>query len=226
MEIARGSYKKDGYDKGIRGKGYIVSALEAALWAFWSDKDSFKDGALAAVNLGDDTDTTAAIYGQLAGAHYGFRKLPEKWAEQIYAKKFIECLSKWIVYEGKTWSLKRQTAPTIPTVIVQSPCKVGGVSPFEQKTNSSMQSWPTENQMHGSKPFENNQTGQMESISTSEQSSDPKSDFRPRRYTVHDRAFALQPNPHKEHRSNSAEKQNPTSSSERKDFKFLIRQHQ
>ncbi|CAF0987225.1 unnamed protein product [Adineta steineri] len=71
VNIARGSFKKRrGYDDGIRGKGHIVWTLEAALWAFWSTK-SFDEGALAAVNLGDDTDTTAAIYGQLAGAFYG-----------------------------------------------------------------------------------------------------------------------------------------------------------
>ncbi|CAF2716281.1 unnamed protein product [Rotaria sp. Silwood2] len=75
MTIAQGSYKKQGgYQDGIRGKGYIVNALEAALWAFWSDGDSFETGALKAVNLGDDTDTTAAIYGQLAGAYYGYKK--------------------------------------------------------------------------------------------------------------------------------------------------------
>ncbi|CAF1333108.1 unnamed protein product [Rotaria sordida] len=74
--IAKGSFKKEkGYDDGMRGKGYIVYFLEAVLWAFWSTQ-SFEAGALAAVNLGDDTDTTAAIYGQLAGAHYGFHKLP------------------------------------------------------------------------------------------------------------------------------------------------------
>ncbi|CAF3787393.1 unnamed protein product [Rotaria sp. Silwood1] len=74
LTIAQGSYKKPGgYKDGIRGKGYIVNALEAALWAFWSDDDSFEKGALKAVNLGDDTDTTAAIYGQLAGAHYGYK---------------------------------------------------------------------------------------------------------------------------------------------------------
>ncbi|CAM4743270.1 unnamed protein product [Rotaria magnacalcarata] len=101
--ISRGSYKKSGYDAGIRGKGYIVNALEAALWAFWSDDNSFEKGALAAVNLGDDTDTTAAIYGQLAGAHYGYRNLPERWLEHLYAKKFMEKLSKWIAYEGECW---------------------------------------------------------------------------------------------------------------------------
>ncbi|CAF1472707.1 unnamed protein product, partial [Rotaria magnacalcarata] len=101
--IANGSYKKDGYNAGIRGKGYIVAALEAALWAFWSDDNSFEKGALAAVNLGDDTDTTAAIYGQLAGAHYGYRKLPERWLQHAYAKTFMGKLSKWIAYEGESW---------------------------------------------------------------------------------------------------------------------------
>ena len=104
MKISTGSYKKTGgYNDGIRGKGFIVSALEAALWAFWSDNDSFETGALNAVNLGDDTDTTAAIYGQLAGAYYGFEKLPKKWRELVYAKDFLLCLTQWIEYEGYRW---------------------------------------------------------------------------------------------------------------------------
>ncbi|CAF3960627.1 unnamed protein product, partial [Rotaria sordida] len=62
--ISEGSFKRSGgLMDGIRGKGYIVNALEAALWAFWSDENSFEKGALSAVNLGDDADTTAAIYG-------------------------------------------------------------------------------------------------------------------------------------------------------------------
>ena len=51
----------------VRGGGYVIDALEAALWALRSTA-SFEAGVLAAVNLGDDADTTAAIYGQLAGA--------------------------------------------------------------------------------------------------------------------------------------------------------------
>ncbi|CAF1491673.1 unnamed protein product [Rotaria magnacalcarata] len=70
----------------------------------WSDENSFEIDALKAVNLSDDTDTTAAIYGQLAGAYYGFNELPRKWVEHVYAKRFIKCLSKWIVYEGENWS--------------------------------------------------------------------------------------------------------------------------
>ncbi|CAF2743793.1 unnamed protein product [Rotaria sp. Silwood2] len=105
MAIAGGSYQKPGgYKDGIRGKGYIVNALEAALWAFWSDGDSFEIGVLNAVNLGDDTDTTAAIYGQLAGVHYGYKKLPEKWLKYIYAKDFLRCVSSWIAHDGEQWS--------------------------------------------------------------------------------------------------------------------------
>ncbi|CAF3711670.1 unnamed protein product [Rotaria sp. Silwood1] len=117
MAIAQGSYQKPGgYQDGIRGKGYIVNALEAALWAFWSDEDSFETGALKAVNLGDDTDTTAAIYGQLAGAYYGYKKLPEKWLECMYAKDFILCVSSWISYEGEAW-FKNQMIPDTSVLI-------------------------------------------------------------------------------------------------------------
>jgi ADP-ribosylglycohydrolase len=111
--IAAGSYQREGgYKDGIRGKGYIVNALEAALWAFWSDDNNFEKGVLAAVNLGDDTDTTAAIYGQLAGAYYGYKNLPEKWVEQVYAQKFILQLSKWIAYEGKNWEKSEVIPPS------------------------------------------------------------------------------------------------------------------
>ncbi|CAF1444937.1 unnamed protein product [Rotaria sp. Silwood1] len=106
-KVARGSFKKrKGYDDGIRGKGYVVNSLEAALWAFWKTK-TFKEGAIEAVNLGDDTDTTAAIYGQLAGAFYGYTKLPPEWINMVYAKLFIECLCEWIAYEGSQWNSKK-----------------------------------------------------------------------------------------------------------------------
>ena len=106
MEIARGSYQKSKGEKNpkeIQGKGYVVNALDAALWAFWSDDDSFEKGVLLAVNLGDDTDTTAAIYGQLAGAYYGYDKLPRKWVEKVYAIGFLMCISDWLGYEGARW---------------------------------------------------------------------------------------------------------------------------
>ena len=71
-----------------RGNGYIVLALEAALWAF-NASETFGEGALAAVNLGDDADTTAAIYGQLAGAHYGVDAIPQHWRDQLVMRERI-----------------------------------------------------------------------------------------------------------------------------------------
>ena len=79
-EIARiggGSFKRR-EPPDIRGTGYVVESLEAALWAFHKSRD-FRHGALLAANLGHDADTTAAIYGQLAGAYYGVEGIPAEW---------------------------------------------------------------------------------------------------------------------------------------------------
>ena len=80
-EIANGSFKHREPPE-IRGSGYVVESLEAALWAFDRSQD-FRDGALMAVNLGDDADTTGAIYGQIAGAYYGVKSIPAKWRDLI-----------------------------------------------------------------------------------------------------------------------------------------------
>ena len=64
------------------------SSLEAALWAFYHSS-CFKDGCLMAANLGDDADTTGAVYGQLAGAFYGFKSIPAKWRDRIAGKDLI-----------------------------------------------------------------------------------------------------------------------------------------
>ena len=66
----------------IKGSGYCVESLEAALWCFWHTA-SFKDAVLKAANLGDDADTTAAICGQLAGACYGVQEIPEAWMAKL-----------------------------------------------------------------------------------------------------------------------------------------------
>lgn len=80
----------------IKGSGYVVESLEAALWCFYGTSD-FESGILAAVNLGDDADTTAAICGQLAGAYYGFEKLPEHWLESLYEKQmFLDTINKLV----------------------------------------------------------------------------------------------------------------------------------
>ena len=87
-EVAAGSYKHR-HPPEIKGSGYIVRSLEAALWALYNT-NSWEEGALAAVNLGDDADTTAAIYGQLAGAIYGPRAIPEPWLEKLVMREEID----------------------------------------------------------------------------------------------------------------------------------------
>lgn len=77
QEVADGSYRRK-RPPAIAGGAYAVTALEAALWALHAT-DDYAAGALAAVNLGDDADTTGAIYGQLAGAVYGLDGIPERW---------------------------------------------------------------------------------------------------------------------------------------------------
>lgn len=87
QEIVDGSYKeKEPPD--IAGKGYVVKSLEAALWAFYKTTN-FKDGCLKAVNLGHDADTTAAVYGQLAGAYYTINGIPREWLNKLYNKDII-----------------------------------------------------------------------------------------------------------------------------------------
>ncbi len=71
--------------------GYVVHTLEAALWCFWRH-DSYRDTVLEAVNLGQDTDTTAAVAGGLAGLYYGSPAIPPEWVETLSGKDEIEDL--------------------------------------------------------------------------------------------------------------------------------------
>src|SRR5690606_26693098 len=66
----------------VRGSGFCVDALEAAIWAVAGAAD-FRDAILRAANLGDDADTTAAIAGQLAGARWGASGIPAEWRGQL-----------------------------------------------------------------------------------------------------------------------------------------------
>ncbi len=101
-EVAAGSFK-DRQPPEIEGSGYVVRSLEAALWAF-CNSSSFEGGCLLAVNLGDDTDTTGAVYGQLAGAFYGVEDIPERWMNKVFRRAEIES------YAGKLYD-RRPEAP-------------------------------------------------------------------------------------------------------------------
>jgi ADP-ribosyl-[dinitrogen reductase] hydrolase len=74
------------------GAGNVIEVLEAALWAFRST-DNFRDGALKAANLGQNSDVTAAVYGQLAGAHYGVAAIPATWRTSLASLDLIEAMA-------------------------------------------------------------------------------------------------------------------------------------
>ena len=90
-EVAGGSFQRREPPE-IVGSGYVVKSLEAALWAF-SRSSSFREGCLLAANLGNDADTTAAVYGQLAGAYYGSEDIPARWRARLALRPRIETLA-------------------------------------------------------------------------------------------------------------------------------------
>jgi ADP-ribosylglycohydrolase len=97
--VAEGSYRTKNPPR-IRGSGYVVHTLEAALWAFHRT-DSFRDGALAVVNLGEDADSTGAVYGQIAGVFYGESGIPAEWRAKLAMRETIESLAESIHALGK-----------------------------------------------------------------------------------------------------------------------------
>jgi ADP-ribosylglycohydrolase len=84
---------KIGFDKlpreEIKSSGYVVDTLEAAIWCLFTT-DNYRDCVLKAVNLGDDTDTVAAIAGSLAGALYGYDAIPKEWLETLKRREYME----------------------------------------------------------------------------------------------------------------------------------------
>jgi len=90
-QISLGSFKVKEPPE-IQGTGYVVQSLEAALWAFFHTS-TFESGCLMAVNLGDDADTTGAVYGQLAGAYYGEAGISTRWRTKLALKDLIRAFA-------------------------------------------------------------------------------------------------------------------------------------
>jgi ADP-ribosyl-[dinitrogen reductase] hydrolase len=97
--IARGEYRDKPEDL-IRGTGYVVESLEAALWCF-HHTNTFGAAILKAANLGDDADTTAAVCGQVAGAHYGTAGIPRHWLERLAMRREILALADRLLDAGE-----------------------------------------------------------------------------------------------------------------------------
>ncbi len=98
LAIAQGEYREKSAAH-IRGNGYVVDALEAALWCFWTT-DTFSEAVLLAANLGDDADTTAAICGQIAGAWYGQSGIPTPWLDKLCLREKIIDLAEQLAASG------------------------------------------------------------------------------------------------------------------------------
>ena len=77
----------------ISSSGYVVHTLEAALWCLLKH-DTYAATVLAAVNLGDDTDTTGAVAGGLAGLAYGEAGIPAEWLAVLARRADIEDLAR------------------------------------------------------------------------------------------------------------------------------------
>lgn len=73
----------------ISSGGYVLHSQEASLWCFLNS-ESYSEAVLKAVNLGEDTDTTGAITGGIAGIYYGFDNIPKEWIDVLVRKEDIE----------------------------------------------------------------------------------------------------------------------------------------
>ena len=89
----------------IRSGGFVIDTLEAAFWCFMTT-DNYRDAVLKAVNLGDDTDTTGAVTGALAGLAYGLDGIPREWQEQLAAYEEV----RRIAVKMPRWDLFRHAA--------------------------------------------------------------------------------------------------------------------
>jgi ADP-ribosyl-[dinitrogen reductase] hydrolase len=76
----------------INSDGYVINTLEAVLWCLLRNGD-YRDTVLEAVNLGSDTDTTAAVVGGLAGISYGLQGIPTEWIEVLPLREEILALA-------------------------------------------------------------------------------------------------------------------------------------
>lgn len=76
-------------EESIASDGYVVNTLDAAIWCLITTA-SYEECVLKAVNLGDDTDTMAAVAGGLAGALYGYNAIPQEWKNTLLKREDIE----------------------------------------------------------------------------------------------------------------------------------------
>jgi ADP-ribosyl-[dinitrogen reductase] hydrolase len=84
------SFVRPDDDGAVKGSGYVVDALRSARWA--CEQGDYAAVVRAAVSLGNDTDTTAAIAGGIAGLRDGVAAIPARWRERLRGREHYEPL--------------------------------------------------------------------------------------------------------------------------------------
>lgn len=123
--LAKGFEELDA--KAIKSSGYVVDTLEAAIWCLLNSS-TYKDCVLKAVNLGEDTDTVAAVVGGLAGLYYGYENIPCEWLDKVVKREYVESLSNQLYLSSSRNSIKKLSAfiPYFETVNKEDVCHWGG----------------------------------------------------------------------------------------------------
>lgn len=113
--------------KEIKSSGYVVDTLEAAIWCLLNT-DNYGDCVLKAVNLGNDTDTVAAVAGGLAGLKYGYKSVPQDWVNKIARKEYVEdlCNQLYLSLTQKCIEKLSYFIPYFETATEKSVCHWGG----------------------------------------------------------------------------------------------------
>ncbi|MGZ3807898.1 MAG: ADP-ribosylglycohydrolase family protein, partial [Bacteriovorax sp.] len=114
-EILLGSYKKKSREE-IEAKGLATTCLEAALWSFYHS-DNFNDGILLSVNLGEDSDTTGAVFGQLAGAFYGVNAIRSDLLNELWDKELIEKMASDLYKKINSYFYTGEN-PTVDLIVI------------------------------------------------------------------------------------------------------------
>jgi ADP-ribosylglycohydrolase len=112
VAVMTGSYKHRNPPQ-IKASGFVIETMEAALWAFYHT-NSFEEGALKAINLGDDADTVGAVYGMLGGAYYGVNAIPIEWREKCSFQGLVQTIADEILIQSQqlTVATEKKAAPS------------------------------------------------------------------------------------------------------------------
>ncbi len=80
-KVIQNDIRETNIDK-LKAGGYVIEVLESSIW-FFLNKRSYEETILSIINIGHDTDTSAAIAGGLAGIYYGQKEMPEYWVVSL-----------------------------------------------------------------------------------------------------------------------------------------------